>query len=135
MAVSGLDSVFSELNKAIGELEEVTQDGLIEAGLQIQASAQKRLRPSVVTGNLRASAYTRSDEGFVRLDSGGLIPEQCNPDPTTAIKGVEVGFTAIYAVYAHENIEGNRAPKFLEGAVAENKSAILEIIRRRAAAR
>lgn len=130
--MSGLDKVFSQLNAQISNLEQVTHEGLLEAGLQIQASAQRRLRPSVVTGNLRASAYTRDSETFNRLDPGNLEPEKCNPDPTTRIEGVEVGFTANYAVFAHENIEGNRAPKFLENAVSENREDILRIIQKRA---
>ena len=44
--------------------------------------------------------------------------------------GVEVGFTALYALYAHENMEG-RTPKFLEDAITENKARIIEIIKKR----
>jgi hypothetical protein len=132
MSLQGLDDVLKSLDQQVSKIEGATLDGLWEAGLQIQRSSQQRLRPSVVTGNLRASAYTRKSGELQRIDASRLEPDQNNPDPSGEIDGVEVGFTAKYAIFAHENMEGNRAPKFLENAVNENKDAIVEIVRRRA---
>jgi hypothetical protein len=132
MSLEGLDNVLREIDAQIKDIDGATLDGLLDAGLQVQRSAQQRLRPSVVTGNLRASAYTRKSGQFVRLDPSAIEPEKNVSDPSGDIEGVEVGFTAKYAIFAHENLEGNRAPKFLENAVSENRDGILEIIRKRA---
>lgn len=104
--------------------------GLWEAGLKLQAASQKRV--PVHTGNLKASAYTR------REPSGK--------------PAVEVGYTAAYAVWVHENVgqklkgkprprhgyqgsqgrywdpQGRAGPKFLTGALDDNRKAIRDII-------
>lgn len=132
MSLQGLDQVLANLNKAIEGIEGRGMDGLFDAGLQIQRVAQQELRGSVVTGNLRGSAYTRRSGEFVRLDDSKLDRSQSAPDPSGAIpNGVEVGFTANYAAKVHENMEG-RSPKFLEGPLRRNESQIIEIIQRRA---
>ena len=133
MAMTGLEDVLKQLDSAIADIEGSTLDGMWDAGLQIQRSAQQRLQPSVVTGNLRASAYTRRAQGFVQIDPARLDPTQSKPVPTSTLdNAVEIGFTANYAIYAHENTEGNRAPKFLEHAITENRDAIIQIIQKRA---
>lgn len=112
--VVGLENVTRNLNEEIKKLTRVTFAGLLDAGLQIQNVAQSRT--PVDTGNLKASAYTRKAMG------GRLA--------------VEIGFTASYAIYVHENLEArhtNGEAKFLERAILDNKDAIIEIIRRRAA--
>lgn len=132
--LEGMEEVLERLNEEAAEIEGDTSEGLWEAGLQIQRSSQKRLQPSIVTGNLRASAYTRAASDFRRMETEDLDPEQNEPVPRTRLAklSVEVGHTASYALYAHENVEGNRAPKFLENALRENERDIIEIIRRRA---
>lgn len=89
-----------------------------------QAEAQRRV--PVHKGNLRASAYTRK--------------AQTNP------KAVEVGFTAAYAIYVHENLEQklkgkprpdgtgvywgpNGEPQFLTKAIQAKRDEALEAIR------
>lgn len=131
--VFGLDEVVSNLNKQIEGIENRGLDGLMDAGLQIQRLAQQELRGSVVTGNLRASGYTRKTGELVRLDSSALNRENSVPDPSGRVDGdgVEVGFTAVYAVFVHEDQEG-RSPKFLEAPIRRNQKAIIDIIRRRA---
>lgn len=74
--------VLKNVNAEIKKIEGVTMAGLFAAGLKVQALAQKRV--PVEHGFLRASAYTRK---------------------TANGKGVEVGFSAAYAVYVHENME------------------------------
>lgn len=130
--VTGFDEVMANLNKEIAGIEGRAMDGLFDAGLQIQRAAQQDLRGSVVTGNLRASAYTRRTGEFVRLDDSNLDRSQSAPDPSGQIgNGVEIGFTANYAVYVHENMEG-RSPKFLQRPIERNQQQIIEIIKRRA---
>lgn len=129
--VKGIDEVLKNLNKEIAGIKGRALDGLWDAGLQIQRVAQQELRASVVTGNLRASAYTRKSGQLTRLDDNRLNRKQAHPDPSGKLDGVEVGLTALYAIYAHENMEG-RAPKYLEGPMRRNQKALLEVIRKRA---
>ena len=138
--VEGLDTVMRNLNREIAGIKSRTLAGLMEAGLQVQRSAQRRV--PVDTGNLKASAYTRK-----RPEARSDRPE------------VEVGFTAAYAVYVHETMEqklkgkprpsrgyksgqgrywdpqGQAGPKFLQRAVAENADKIVAIVQRRARVR
>lgn len=109
--VRGLEEIVSNLNKAVAGIEGATLAGLMEAGLQIEHSAKGRV--PVDTGNLKNSGYTRK--------AGKLA--------------VEVGFTAFYAVYVHENLDARHPvgeAKFLQNAVSANEGRILEIIQRRA---
>lgn len=129
--VEGLDTVLANINASIDDIHGGTQDGLWEAGLQIQRASQKALKASVITGNLRASGYTRKQGEFVRLDPDRLDDEKNLGKPTGKVNGVEVGYTALYALFVHENMEG-RAPKFLESPLRDNEKAIVEIVRRRA---
>lgn len=124
--IEGFDDVVRNLNAEVRRIKGASIEGLLAAGLIVQAHAQRNV--PVEYGNLRASAYTRKS------------PE----DPST----VEVGFTAAYAVFVHENMEqvlkgdprpsglgtywNPGGPKFLERALDENRAAILEQIRRRA---
>lgn len=78
-----LDRVVRDLNREIRKITERTVAGLLAGGLLIQRDAQQHV--PVEYGNLRASAYTRK------------MPE--NP------KAVEIGFTASYALFVHENLE------------------------------
>ena len=122
--VEGMD----ELNRALAELSpEVTKEveaGIYAGGLVIQAEAQKNT--PVEFGNLRGSAYTQ------RAMIGS---------------GVEVGYSAEYAIYVHENMEQTLAgesrqsglgtywnpggPKFLERAVNEKADEVLDQVRAR----
>lgn len=134
-----MNEVIQNLNSRIRTIEGDVAEGLYEAGLKIQRSAQERT--PVDTGNLRASAYTR------RNLTGGI--------------GVEVGYTASYAASVHESsgtLKGqSRAdfgstragvgfgggtgkgaywdsgePKFLQRAIEENLDAIVRIVQVRA---
>ena len=118
----------NELNRALSDLApEVTKEveaGLYAGGLVIQAEAQKNT--PVEFGNLRGSAYTQ------RAMFGS---------------GVEVGYSAEYAIYVHENMEQTLAgeprqsglgtywnpggPKVLERAVTEKADEVLDQVRAR----
>lgn len=132
ISVSGIDEALADINTAISEIKEVSRAGLWEAGLGVMNSAQKRLKNSVITGNLRASGYVRNDAQLNRPDQERLNTLMNDPIPSDQIPniGVEMGFTALYALYAHENMEG-RAPKFLENAINENRANIIAIIKKR----
>jgi hypothetical protein len=135
--VVGLETVMRNLNAQIAQIKGDVLAGLMEAGLQVQRAAQQRV--PVQTGNLKASAYTRKDP------SG-------RPQ-------VQVGFSASYALWVHENVEmklkglprarrgykgsqgrywdpqGKAGPKFLQNAVNDNRGNILQIVQRRARVR
>lgn len=133
--VEGLDEAIESINKQIGEIENLASEGLWEAGLKILGVAQKKLRASVVTGNLRASGYVRNENDFTRPDPAALDAAKNEPVPSDRIPdiGVELGFTANYAIYVHENMTG-RSPKFLEQTILENQQEIVDIVRRRSGA-
>lgn len=124
--IRGFDDVIRTLQLRIDAIRGASMEGLFAGALIVQADAQRNV--PVEFGNLRASAFTR----FSPTDSDT----------------VEVGFTAAYAVFVHENMEqvlkgeprpsglgtywNPGGPKFLERALDENRAAILEQIRRRA---
>lgn len=135
MRIEGMEEALAEINDAIADVKDKSQAGFWEAGLKILRLAQHNLRDSVVTGNLRASAYARpADGGVLRPDPSKLKPEQNEPIPGDRIGelGVEIGFTAVYALNVHENMEGARTPKFLERPVMQNRDEIVRIIKARA---
>ena len=108
--VEGIDEVLRNINRELQGVENRGMDGLFDAGLQVQRVSQSRT--PVDTSNLKGSAYTRK--------AGG---------------GVEVGYTANYAIFVHENMEArhtNGQAKFLESALRDNASRIVDIVRRRA---
>lgn len=127
-ALKGLDKVLKNLNKKVSQIEGRTIGGLLAAGAIVQAESQRRV--PVEYGNLRASAFTRK-----ALD-------------TRNKKAVEVGYTAAYAMFVHENIEQklkgeprpsglgvywgpDGEPKFLENAFREKEADILSAIESR----
>lgn len=127
-AVKGLDLTLKNLNKKILAVKNVTVDGLLAGGLVVQGDAQKHV--PVEHGVLRQSGYTRK----VR---GGASPI------------VEVGFTAEYAPWVHENLEMKLAGKprpsgkgvywgpqgearFLANAVERQTDRVVEIVAKRA---
>src|SRR5690554_511816 len=96
-----LQVVLTNLNREIGKITDRSYGGLLAAGLLVQRGAQKKV--PVLTGNLKGSAYTRK----------AGTPKQ---------PAVEIGFTAAYAVYVHEDLEAhheNGEAKFLEKSLNE----------------
>jgi hypothetical protein len=128
MSLEGLDNVLNRLNLEINGVKSRGFDGLLEAGLKIEAASNK-IAPRDL-GNLVGSSYAR------KAQDGSL--------------SVEVGYGASYAAAIHENLEmklkgeprasgrgvywGPKGEsKFLEKTVRENEKAIVEIVRKRAA--
>lgn len=110
----GEDEVLSNLNKEIRNIRGRNIEGMVEAANLIEGRS-KDLCP-VRTGNLKGSHY---------VGKGGTLE-----DPIA-----EVGCTAYYAGYVHENLEANFTvgqAKFLETAIKESRGEILSIIRKHA---
>lgn len=127
MSLSGLDDVLNRLNLEIGGIKDRGLDGLLEAGLKIEAASNKRAPRDL--GNLVGSSYAR------KAQDGSM--------------SVEVGYGAAYAAAVHENLEmklkgeprasgrgvywGPKGEnKFLEKTVRENEKEIVQIVARRA---
>lgn len=124
MALDATPTNFRKVGRAIGKALELSvtgaRKGFLPGGLVIQRQAQ--LYVPVEYGELRGSAFVR-----VLKD------------------GVEVGFTAAYAVYVHENMQQKLkgkprpsglgvywgpagGPKFLTRAVQERRDEFVEIV-------
>lgn len=126
--VHGLDDVLGNLNREIEGIKERGGDGCLKAARYVEGEAKKRV--PVDSGNLRASGYSRR--------------EQAGKD------AAEVGFSASYAVFVHENMEQKLKgqprrsgsgkgrywetgqPKFLQSVLEEDRDTILDIIREEA---
>lgn len=128
MSLTGLGEVLNRLNLEINGIKNRGIDGLLEAGLKIEAASNKRAPHDL--GNLVGSSYTR------KAQDGSL--------------SVEVGYGASYAAALHENLEmklkgeprasgrgvywGPKGEsKFLEKTVRENEKEIVQIVAKRAA--
>lgn len=122
-----VETVFRRLSQEIEKIKGATIGGLLAGGLIIQRQAQKWV--PVEYGKLRASAFTR----------------RAAHDPAA----VEVGFSASYAIYVHENVEAklrgqprpsglgrywgpDGRPRFLSAAATEKREEVLEAIAKRA---
>ena len=158
--LQGLNQVMSKLNKAVRKVEVQSQAGLTRAALKIRREAM--IRVPIVTGNLRSSAYTISGGGVVSAGSGGSfkgkqaskaneqhqtgIGEGTTRAQSTTQPYAEVGFTALYAVFVHENPRAGKTAgtspqgkpykrasevgewKFLENAIRDNYDEILRLV-------
>lgn len=153
MRTIGLEKTLKSLAKKIRDIRLYNRKGLIKAGLFIQAEAQRRT--PVLTGNLRASAFTvwnrsegknkqprfkdatpdgkkidteklSSEHAAAVAEASGRVAGSTDIDPE-----VMVGFSAAYALPVHEVTEAKHTvgqAKFLQSAIAENQDAIVKII-------
>lgn len=140
MRAEGLDAAIARIGEAVERVKDEARAALWEAGLKIIGASQRRLTAQIyskgatgnykLTGNLRASAYVRSATQKVRPDSQKLLADKNEPIPGAALPdiGVELGYTANYALFVHEDMQG-RAPKFLENVILENEEDIIRIIK------
>lgn len=117
--VEGLDDLNRQLRKMAKESPRAVERAAFAGGLKIQGYAQDNV--PVEYGNLQGSAYTQK----IKL-------------------GAEVGFSAEYALFVHENMEQKLkgdprpsglgtywnpgGPKFLERAINENSDEIVDIV-------
>jgi len=146
--VENMDDVLDDLNKKVKAIKTRTKKGMIIAGLFVQRKAQEKT--PVDMGNLRSSAFTiwgenigargGNFEGEDASDmkarhSATLIKEGAGLKMIPGELAVEIGFSAFYAIYVHEDMtsfhfEGES--KFLEKALAENIDEILFAIEKEA---
>lgn len=131
--VDGIEQALKNIDTQIAGVKNKSQAAFWEVGLKVLNKAMRNLKDSVVTGNLRASGYARPAQGnAVRPDSTELKNDKNESIPGDRIGdlGVEVGFTAIYALNVHENMQA-RTPKFLERPVVSGQDEIVRIIKTR----
>lgn len=108
--LEGLQKVQRNLNEKIDEIEEKSEKGIKEAGLLVERESKQRT--PVDTGNLKGGTYTET----ITSSKG---------------TGVEIGYTAKYAIHVHERTELNHPvgeAKFLEKALRDNEGKILRLI-------
>lgn len=126
--IEGVQNITDNLNREVSQIEGASMKGLMKAGLRIQRGSQQ-LTP-VATGNLKASAYTRSASDFVALESGA--DNAGRPSGGVPPDTVEVGYSAAYAAAVHEDLEAyhrNGQAKFLESSLSRNRDQILKDIK------
>jgi len=134
LRVIDLDKALASLQRDMMRVPQLTLKGLIKGGFIIQRQAQK-LTP-IDTGNLRASAFTiwamktdveapnfRGEKGReMDMQHEKVIRQEKSKMSTNPLKPeVEVGYTAAYAIFVHENLDARHKvgqAKFLEAAVA-----------------
>lgn len=145
--VASLDQVIQDLNEQIGRVHVATRRGLIAAGLYIQGESQRRC--PVDLGNLKASAFTTwpgkkgaGVKGFkgntaevmasnhANSVNSATATVTANSSPVRTV--VEVGHSAYYALYVHENMTAKHtvgSAKFLQRAFIEGAPRVIELIR------
>lgn len=115
MALQGQASVRSRLQQAVAETDRGAVRGVIRSQLLVRRRALPRT--PVEFGFLRNSATT--------------------PPPRRTARGIvgEIGFTARYAIWVHENVDPDvewtapgTGPKFLERPLLESQADIRRIL-------
>ena len=88
--LKGLNKVLNNLNREVGEIEKNAKEGLFNAARLVRQSTEtKEPKVPVDKGNLRNS-WTQA-----------IIPQ---PDPTKI--RLRFGYTAAYAFFVHEKVDG-----------------------------
>lgn len=129
-----IDEAIEHIGLEIGKVKTLAQAGLLEAALKIMNRSMKLV--PVLFGNLRASAYVRTAQDLTRPDPANLVDKDNEAIPSDELGeiGVELGYSANYALYVHENLEAHHddgEAKFLESVIIENQQEIIEIIKLR----
>lgn len=105
--IEGMDRVMKSLNKEIKGIVGKTRGGLLAAGFIIEKEAAKRAPKD--TANLVASRYTMgAGRPFKYTDHSKLDRSQKHIMPASMPEwqnSVQIGFTAAYALFVHENRE------------------------------
>jgi hypothetical protein len=151
--LKGLPKVLDNLNKEVKKIENGTLKGLIRAGIIVRRSMDENVpKIPIDLGNLRAGYFTVTNKGGIsagrnpqfKEDKGGKLASGHQIAVNKAkgeIQGrqptIMLGFSAAYALYVHEMIEGTfqrpgAGAKFFEVALDSNEKRILEVIRKEA---
>lgn len=143
-----LDRVITNLNKEISKINGNVQNGLTLGMLMVKADSMSAT--PVDTGNLRGSHYLVSGDGKVdrsstfvtkKSKSGERVSKEHEDHIRSASSNAqskkgpfcEIGCTAFYAVYVHENLEAKHVTgkaKFMEDAIKSNYSKLLDAVKR-----
>lgn len=108
--ITGTAKVIRNLGKAVGGIKRRSKAALWEAGLVVRRRAAQ-LTPTD-TGNLKGSQYMRG----IKIQKG---------------PGVEIGYTASYALWVHEIKASHKSPtqwQFLRKALNDKRKIILRIL-------
>jgi len=158
--LKGINEVMANINKELMKIKGRTQEGLVEAAIQIQVDMV--VTPPTVpvdTGNLRASKFITTPQGI--LNQTPIFKARKGMKPTTAMKLVTemaanhsattqlthtliasktdpvvvLGFTANYAVFVHENVTAKfkgtgTGAKFFEQALVRNEKRVIDIVQK-----
>jgi len=145
--VKGLNHVLAGLQRMAATLPKLSKKGLIRLGLLIQREAM--LRTPIDLGNLRSSAYTAWSGGDINKSitmpnfKGGQAGQlsmshektimEAKQNAATSIFNpvVEVGFSAYYAVFVHENLEARHKvgeSKYLQKAISHVAPSALALV-------
>jgi hypothetical protein len=137
LTIKGIDTVMKNLNAEVKKIEGRTMAGLIKAGIEIRRSMEKDSpKIPVDTSNLRSS-FSMVTSGGQILNSGNnssFTSELSTAASSSGKEMIALGFGANYAFWVHENMDANfqrpgAGPKFLETALNNNKSKIIQIIK------
>lgn len=146
--ITGMDTVMRNLNAAIEKIEGRTLAGVIQGALLVQRRAVQRT--PVDSGNLRASAHTVIAGSVMQgekpdfkgkraaqlaMNHAAQVAEKKAALAAEVNPMAEVGFSANYGLYVHENLSANfkeGGAKFLQSAVAESRADIVRIIQEKA---
>ncbi len=147
-SVEGFDKVIKRLNDEILGIKNRGFDGLLEAGLKIEAASNKRAPRD--TGNMVGSSYARkAQDGSLSVEVGyGAAYAAAVHEMPMTLKGkprAHFGITSNHSDYGPkvpQKFGGgtgngtywspNGENKFLEKTVRQNEKAIVDIIRARA---
>lgn len=143
--VTGLNQTLANLNKEMKKIRFKNKKGLIQAGMLVKRESQ-RIVPRDLS-NLAASAFivwgpsapatagnfTGKEADRMEADHVGITNQEKMSLPAGDINPVvEVGFSAYYALYVHENMKARhnkgKEPKFLQSAIDRNQGQILKIV-------
>ena len=109
--LKGTKTVLANLGKQLKSIKGKTSKGLNVAAALVKARSISKT--PVDTGNLKSSHYINF-----------ATPEHL---------GIEVGCTAYYAIYVHENLEAAHPTgqaKFLQAAIEESQYDIVEVVKK-----
>ncbi len=148
VTIKGTDKVLKNLQREVAKVIGNSKKGLIQVGLLIKAGSMRKT--PIDLGNLRASHYvswdTGQDSSAAFASSGDSLSDRklvsghslmlAESKGQAGRLGVQVGVSAFYAVYVHENSRGYSfkvgQAKFFESAIEEVTPQALTIIKQKA---